>query len=177
MSSTNIIHLCVGRSQLSGGGAYLDRVVALAYEQGFPLYCLDMKASDNGTVDRNDRRVFGLRQEQFDDMIYHIRGCCENANKRRDMATNPYQLMKETCESKLGRLLGCYRNMLKIKSEAEPDMHRTLCCFLRLELDFFLSLRNSSTRYRRMVRHYRRAAEVSRRTCEKGTRWRCLTRV
>ena len=74
--------------------------------------------------------------EHFDDILYHhIKGHCGN---ERPAKKDSCQLMIETCESKLGKLLGCYPNMLKTRSEAEPDMHRTLCCFLRLELEFLL---------------------------------------
>ena len=142
MSSTNIIQLCVGRSQASDGGEYLDRVVALAYEQGSPLCGLDMTMSDDGTVDRDDKRIYGLSQEKFDEIIYHIRGCYENAKKHRARKHGTPEVCNESVNEALGTLLDCYRDTHKKKSSYEPEMHRTLCCFLRLELDFFLKFMN-----------------------------------
>ena len=77
--------------------------------------------------------------EHFDNILYrHIKERCGN---ERPAKKDTYQLMIDSCETKLGKLLGCYRNMLKIRSETEPDMHRTLCGFLRLELEFFLKFK------------------------------------
>ena len=143
MSSTNIIQLYVGRSQDSDGGAYLDRVVALAYEQGFPLYGLDVLIYNDGTVDRDDRRIHGSRQEDVDEIINRIRGCYENTLTHRAKKHGTLNAaFYESLNKALGNLLDCYRKMHKTKSSYEPEMHRTLCCFWRLELDFFLKFKN-----------------------------------
>ena len=44
---------------------------------------------------------------------------------------------KETLEIKLKSLFDGYRMVVKNKWSYDPNAHRTLCCFLRLELDFF----------------------------------------
>ena len=56
------------------------------------------------------------------------------------MSYTNINLIKETCESKLRDLLDSYRDNMKRKI-TDPDMHRTLCCFLRLELEFFLKFK------------------------------------
>ena len=83
MSSTNIIQLCVDQSQRPGGGEYLDRVVELAYEQGFPLYGLYSTMYDDGTVHRCNELIRGLSRVTFDTIIGNFREGYEDAERKR----------------------------------------------------------------------------------------------
>ena len=108
MSSTNIIQLCVGRTLESDGGAYLDRVVALAYEQGFPLYGLFSTKYDDGTVHRCDELIRGLSRGDFDAIIGNCRECYEDAERIRrikNLFDKPNKTFNERLNDALEELL------------------------------------------------------------------------
>jgi hypothetical protein len=113
---------------------YLDNITMLAHEKGFPLYAVDFANEPGGP---SDSHVLGVTLKMFNEIIDIYRTSADDGTW-----LTPYEKLKETMESKLADLLDCYRNYTKSKSNHEPEIHRTMMCFMRLELEFFLKFKN-----------------------------------
>ena len=148
MSPTNIIPLFISKCQSTWGGEYIDRIEALAYEQGFPLHGVDLFLTADGSPDPSDTQLRNVTQDHSDFIIDNIRDCYRDfyaEAHRQTMNQSPRKKTEEKFKQELRKLMDCYRDYTKSKSNHEPEIHRTMMCFMRLELELFWSLRITPT--------------------------------
>ena len=147
MSPTNIIPFYISKCQCTWGGEYIDRIVALAYEQGFPLHGVDIFLTADGSPDPSDTHMRNMTQDDFDGWIDDIRDWyryCDTEAHLRTMNQSPRKTRAEKMNQEVSKLINCYRDYTKRKSNHEPEIHRTMMCFMRLELEFVLKIKNYS---------------------------------
>ena len=70
-STPDIIRISMEGMQgtIEDGNAYLDHIVALAREKGFPLYAVNLGVLNNGPEGPFDRHVLDVSREKFDGII------------------------------------------------------------------------------------------------------------
>ena len=158
----NPIEICRQSMMVSKKKAhtYLDKLTTLAYEKGFPLKCVEF-SDIPGVIESH---VPGVTLEIFNESINDNREIIDNG-----CFLTKIEKYKETLEIKLTSLFDDYRMIVKDKKSFDPNAHRTLCCFLRLELDFFL-------KYKNYIDGENTIAALHE-TCERSIHWPCLTRV
>jgi hypothetical protein len=134
-SDTNHIEICKQSTMVSKKKAhsYLDKVTTLAYEKGFPLKFVNFSDIPGVMISH----VPGVTLEIFNELINRIREQIDNG----DFLT-PREKYKEYLEISLKKLFDGFRTVVKDKESYDPKSHQKLCCFLRVELDFFLKYKN-----------------------------------
>ena len=128
---TNPIEICKQSMMVSKKKAhtYLDKLTTLAYEKGFPLKCVEF-SDIPGVIESH---VPGVTLEIFNELINDNREIIDNG-----CFLTKIEKYKEVLEITSKSLFNAYRLIVKSKDVYNnPKSHQKLCCFLRLELDFF----------------------------------------
>ena len=116
--------------------AYLDNITTRAHELRFPLYGVQFTDTIPGG---GDDCVLDVSLERFNGMIEGYRGRINEG-----IYLTKSECFKEQLEPTLKTLCDEFRKLLNCdmsKYLTSPEMYRARCCYMKLEIDFFLKFK------------------------------------